>query len=121
MDRMEDAERWAGFALDAVPDDATDQDKAKAYFRRARAKHALKDKDGAYKDYSAAMRLDKNDPLIRKERNALRDSMNVEKRAEREKYSKAFEFGYFGDIPARGNRFSKEDNSFPREEKPVDE
>lgn len=82
--RYLEAQKWAGFALEAAPSDAKDVDKGKAYFRRALAKIGLKDDEGALEDLERAAKLAPGDPGIAGEK------AKVKKRvAEREKKEKA--------------------------------
>ena len=90
--RNTDAERWAGFAVDAAPDDAKDTDKAKAYFRRAQARVRLNDKEGAQQDFNQAARLAPKDAGIAAERTALNTRIAADMKKEKAKYKNAFEF-----------------------------
>lgn len=81
--RYEEAEKWAGFAIDAAPKDAKDTDKAKAYFRRGQARVALRDLEQALKDYETAAKLAPEDAAIKAElaktKKILHDSIKKEK------------------------------------------
>ena len=82
--RYNEAQKWAGFALEAAPPDTKDVDKGKAYYRRAIARIGLKDDEGALDDLEEASKLAPGDPGITSER------AKVKKRvAEREKKEKA--------------------------------
>lgn len=82
--RYHEAQKWAGFALEAAPSDAKEVDKGKAYYRRAVAKIGLKDDEGALEDLEQAARLAPGDSGI------VGEKSKVKKRvAEREKKEKA--------------------------------
>ena len=82
--RYQEAQKWAGFALEAAPPDAKDLDKGKAYYRRALARIGLQDDEGALEDLEQAAKLAPGDPGITNEK------AKVKKRvAEREKKEKA--------------------------------
>jgi peptidyl-prolyl isomerase D len=82
--RYQEAQKWAGFALEAAPSGAKDLDKGKAYYRRALARIGLKDDEGALEDLEQAAKLAPGDPGITNEK------AKVKKRiAEREKKEKA--------------------------------
>jgi peptidyl-prolyl isomerase D len=89
--RYDEAQKWASFAIDAMPKDAKDTDKAKVYYRRGQARVALKDADEGLKDYEEAARLAPNDAAIKadltKTRKALEDSI----KKERASYRKGFD------------------------------
>jgi peptidyl-prolyl isomerase D len=82
--RYQEAQKWAGFALEAAPSDTKDVDKGKAYFRRAVAKVGLKDDEGALEDLEEAAKLAQGDPGITAERTKVKKRV-----AEREKKEKA--------------------------------
>lgn len=82
--RYEDAQKWASFALEAVPSDAKDVDKGKAHYRRAIAKIGLKDDDDALKDLEQAAKLAPGDPGISGEKAKV-----LKRVVEREKKEKA--------------------------------
>lgn len=81
--RYEEAQKWASFAIDAIPKDLKDADKAKVYYRRAQARVALKDVEEAVKDYEEAARLAPNDAAIKndlaKTKKMVNDSIKKEK------------------------------------------
>ena len=81
--RYDEAQKWAGFAIDAMPKDAKDADKAKAYYRRGQARVALKDADEGLKDYEEAAKLAPDDAAIKndltKTKKTLQDSIKKEK------------------------------------------
>ena len=88
--RYDDAEKWAGFAIDAIPPDAKDVDKAKAYHRRATARVALKDEDGGKADLQTAAKLAPGDAAIAKELAAVKKAIQEKDRKLRAAYSKGF-------------------------------
>lgn len=88
--RYAEAEKWAGFAIDAAPPDAKDVDKAKAYHRRGTARVALKDEDGAKADLQMAAKLAPGDSAIAKELAAVKKSIQEKDKKLRAAYSKAF-------------------------------
>ncbi|RMZ84483.1 hypothetical protein DV738_g726, partial [Chaetothyriales sp. CBS 135597] len=81
--RYNEAQKWATFALDAIPKDAKDADKAKAYYRRGQARVALKDIEEGLKDFEQAAKLAPVDAAIKadlaKARKALQESIKREK------------------------------------------
>lgn len=83
--RYAEAQKWASFAIDAIPKDAKDTDKAKAYFRRGQARVALKDLEEGLKDFEEAAKLAPEDAAIKAElaktKKALHDSLKKEKEA----------------------------------------
>ena len=82
-ERYDEAQKWAGFAIDAMPKDAKDSDKAKVYYRRGQARVALKDAEEGLKDYEEAAKLAPGDAAIKndlaKTKKTLQDSINKEK------------------------------------------
>jgi peptidyl-prolyl isomerase D len=88
--RFDDAEKWAGFAIDAIPLDAKDVDKAKAYHRRGTARVALKDEDGGKADLQMAAKLAPSDAAIAKELAAVKKIIQEKDRKLRAAYSKGF-------------------------------
>jgi peptidyl-prolyl isomerase D len=83
--RHDEAQKWAGFAIDAAPKDTKDTDKAKVYFRRAQARAALKDLDEALADFEQAAKLAPEDAAIKAElartKKTLADSLKKEKQS----------------------------------------
>ncbi|RMZ77799.1 hypothetical protein DV737_g4241, partial [Chaetothyriales sp. CBS 132003] len=81
--RYEEAQKWATFAIDAIPKDAKEADKAKVYYRRGQARVALKDIEEGLKDYEEAAKLASTDAAIKadlaKTRKALQESIKREK------------------------------------------
>lgn len=81
--RFAEAQKWAGFAIDAAPKDVKNTDKAKAYFRRAQARVASKDLEEALNDYEEAAKLAPEDAAIKNElartKKTLQDSLKKEK------------------------------------------
>lgn len=82
--RFDEGEKWATFAIEAIPEDAKDAEKAKVYFRRGQARVGLKDEEEGLKDLEEAAKLAPGDGGIAKE------VLTVKKRvAERERKEKA--------------------------------
>ncbi len=81
--RYDEAQKWAGFAIDAIPKDARDADKAKVYYRRGQARVALKDIEQGLEDYEEAAKLAPDDAAIKndlaKTKKTLQDSIKKEK------------------------------------------
>ena len=88
--RYDDAEKWAGFAIDAIPPDTKDVDKAKAYHRRGTARVALKDEEEGLKDLETAAKLAPLDGAITKELAAVKKSVQEKVKKERAAYKKFF-------------------------------
>ena len=88
--RYDDAEKWAGFAIDAIPPDAKDVDKAKAYHRRGTARVALKDEDEGMADLQMAAKLTPGDAAIARELAAVKKSLQEKEKKLRAAYTKAF-------------------------------
>lgn len=88
--RYDDAQKWAGFAIDATPTDAKDTDKAKVYFRRAQALVALKDLEEALRDYEQAAKLAPEDAAIKNELAKTKKTLQDSIKKEKESYKKFF-------------------------------
>ncbi|KIX07199.1 peptidyl-prolyl cis-trans isomerase D [Rhinocladiella mackenziei CBS 650.93] len=88
--RYDEAQKWATFGIDATPKDAKDTDKAKAYFRRAQARVALKDLEEALKDYGQAAQLAPEDAAIKNELAKTKKTLADSIRKEKESYKKFF-------------------------------
>lgn len=88
--RWDEGRKWAGFAVDAIPKDAKDTDKAKAYFRRAQARVALKDLEEALKDYEQAAKLAPEDAGIKHELAKTKKTLQDSLKKEKESYKKFF-------------------------------
>ena len=88
--RYGDAEKWAGYAIDAILPDTKDVDKAKAYHRRGTARVALKDEDGGKVDLQMAAKLAPGDAAIAKELAAVKKSIQEKDKKLKAAYSKAF-------------------------------
>ncbi len=88
--RYYEAQKWAGFAIDATPKDTKDTDKAKAYFRRAQARVALKDPEEALKDYEQAAKLAPEDAAIKNELAKTKKSLQESIKKEKDAYKKFF-------------------------------
>lgn len=89
--RYPEAEKWGGFALDCMPKDTKDQDKAKVYYRRGTARNALKDLDSAIKDFEEAAKLAPEDAAIKKDlttaKGKLQESIQKEKNSMKKFFS----------------------------------
>lgn len=83
-----EAEEAATKAL-AIPD-ITGTDKAKALFRRATAKAALKDDDGALEDLKEANKHAPGDAAVQKDLNAAKERVQAKKDKEKAAYKKFF-------------------------------
>ncbi|KAH0612133.1 uncharacterized protein H6S33_010185 [Morchella sextelata] len=83
-----EADESASKALD-IPD-ITGTDKAKALFRRAMAKAALKDDEGALEDLKEADNYAPGDAAILKDLNAAKDRVHAKKEKEKQAYKKYF-------------------------------
>lgn len=88
--RYKDGQKWADFAIDAIPKDAKDTDKAKVYFRRGQARVALKDPEGAVKDFEEAAKLAPADAAIKAELAKTKKTLQDSLRKERETMKKYF-------------------------------
>ncbi len=88
--RYDEAQKWAGFAIDAAPKDAKDTDKAKAYFRRGEARVALKDLEEALKDFEEAAKLAPADAAIKAELAKTKKTLHDSLQKEKQSYKKFF-------------------------------
>ncbi|OAL31566.1 hypothetical protein AYO22_01158 [Fonsecaea multimorphosa] len=88
--RYDEAQKWAGFAIDSIPKDAKDTDKAKVYFRRAQARVALKDLEEALKDFEQAAKLAPEDAAIKAELARTKKTLADSIKKEKESYKKFF-------------------------------
>lgn len=88
--RYDDAEKWASFAIDAVPPETKDVDKAKAYHRRGTARVALKDEEAGLKDLETAAKLAPGDAGIAKELAAVKREVQEKVKKEKAAYKKFF-------------------------------
>lgn len=88
--RYDDAIKWAGFAIDNFEPDTKDTDKAKAFYRRAQGKLAMKDPDGTIEDYREAARLAPTDANILKGLKELEKAQEKALQADKKKYRNAF-------------------------------
>ncbi|OQU95001.1 hypothetical protein CLAIMM_01272 [Cladophialophora immunda] len=88
--RYDEAQKWAGFAIDSIPKDAKDTDKAKVYFRRAQARVALKDLEEALKDYEQAATLAPEDAAIKSELARTKRTLADSIKREKESYKRFF-------------------------------
>lgn len=88
--RYAEAQKWAGFAIDAIPKDAKDTDKAKVYFRRGQALVATKDLEAALKDFETAATLAPDDAGIKNELAKTKKTLQDSIKKEKESYKKFF-------------------------------
>ena len=88
--RYADAEKWAGFGIDAIPADAKDSDKAKVYFRRGTARVALKDEEEALKDLEKAAEYAPGDAAINSEMTKIKKSVREKDQKMKSQYKKFF-------------------------------
>ncbi|EHY55445.1 Peptidyl-prolyl cis-trans isomerase D [Exophiala dermatitidis] len=88
--RYAEAQKWASFAIDAIPKDAKDTDKAKAYFRRGQARVALKDLEEGLKDFEEAAKLAPEDAAIKAELAKTKKTLQESIKKEKEAYKKFF-------------------------------
>jgi peptidyl-prolyl isomerase D len=88
--RYGEAQKWAGFAIDAIPKDAKDTDKAKVYFRRGQALVATKDLEAALKDFEQAAELAPEDAGIKNELAKTKKTLQDSIKKEKESYKKFF-------------------------------
>lgn len=90
--KLDDNEGAIKFATDALAvKGASEENKAKAYYRRALAKTAKKDEDGALEDLVTAEKMAPNDGAIKKELVAVRKKAADRRQKEKAAYSKFFE------------------------------
>jgi peptidyl-prolyl isomerase D len=90
--KLDDHQGAIKFATDALTvKGASDENKAKAYYRRALAKTAKKDEDGALEDLEAAEKLAQNDAAIKKELAAVKKKSAERRQKEKAAYSKFFQ------------------------------
>lgn len=85
LKRFAEGQKWAGYAIEALPPDAKEADQAKAYFRKGVAELGLKDEEEALKDLEKASKLAPGDAAISKElagvKKAVKDRETKEKKA----------------------------------------
>jgi peptidyl-prolyl isomerase D len=89
--RFDEAQKWAGFAIDAMPKDAKATDKAKVYYRRAQARVALKDLDSALEDFEQAATLAPEDAAIKNDLNKTKKTLNDSVKKEKAAFKKFFD------------------------------
>lgn len=89
--RFDEAQKWAGFAIDAMPKDARATDKAKVYYRRAQARVALKDLDSALEDFEQAATLAPEDAAIKNDLNKTKKTLNDSAKKEKAAFKKFFD------------------------------
>lgn len=88
--RYNEAQKWATFALEAATSDTKDTDKAKAYFRRAQARVALKDLDEGVKDFEQAAKLAPADAAIKAELTRTKTVLKESEKKEKAAFKKFF-------------------------------
>jgi len=88
--RYQEADKWAGFALDCMPKDTKDQDKAKVYYRRALARLSLKDLDAALKDFAEAAKLAPEDAAIKRDLTSTKAKVQQAEQKEKNAMKKFF-------------------------------
>ena len=91
LKRYEDGQKWAGYALEALPPDAKDADRAKAHFRKGVAEVGLKDEEEALRDLETASKLAPGDAAITKELNAVRKQVKDREAKEKKAFKKFFD------------------------------
>lgn len=89
--RFDEGEKWATFALENIPQDVKDADKAKAHFRRGLARVGLKDEEEGLKDLEAASKLAPNDGGISKEVQTVKKRVAERERKEKAAFKKFFQ------------------------------
>jgi peptidyl-prolyl isomerase D len=90
--KLDDNEAAIKFASDALAvRGASEENKAKAYYRRALAKAGKKDEDGALEDLEAAEKLAPGDAAIKKELAAVKKKAADRREKEKKAYSKFFQ------------------------------
>ncbi|KAL9114636.1 MAG: hypothetical protein Q9227_001314 [Pyrenula ochraceoflavens] len=89
--RLDEADKWSGFAIEAISAETKDIDKAKAYYRRGLAKVGMKDEDEGLKDLETAAQLDASDPKITNEIQAVKKRLRERDQKERAIYKNAFQ------------------------------
>ena len=88
--RYDEAQKWASFAIDAAPKDAKDTDKAKAYYRRAQARVALKNLDDALQDFEEAAKLAPEDAAIKNDLSKTKKTLQESVKKENAAFKKFF-------------------------------
>lgn len=88
--RYDDGEKWATFAIEAIPTNAKDVDKAKAYHRRGTARVALRDEEDGKNDLETAAKLAPGDAAIAKELTSVKKSLAEKVKKEKAAYQKFF-------------------------------
>ena len=89
--RYDEAQKWAGFAIDAMPKDAKDADRAKAYYRRGQAKVALKDAEEGLNDYQEAAKYAPGDAAIKADLAKVKKQLDESAKKEKASFKKFFE------------------------------
>lgn len=89
--RYDEAQKWAGFGIDAMPKDTKDTDKAKIYYRRAQARVGLKDLESALKDFEEAAKLAPADAAIKNDLNKTKKTLQDSIKKEKASFKKFFD------------------------------
>jgi peptidyl-prolyl isomerase D len=84
------ADKSATSALELKAEKVTDDQKAKAYYRRGLARAAKKNEDDAIADYEAALKLAPNDGAVKKELADIKKKAADRIKKEKAAYAKAF-------------------------------
>lgn len=88
--RYEEGEKWAGFAIEGIPPEAKDADKAKAYYRRGTARVALRDEESGLKDLETAAKLAPGDAAIARDVAGVKKSVQARLDKEKAAFKKFF-------------------------------
>jgi peptidyl-prolyl isomerase D len=89
--RWDEGQKYAGYALDVAKNGGiSDADKAKAHYRRALARVAMKDEDEALEDLTEAAKLAPGDAGVMKEMAAVKKSVADRARKEKAALKKFF-------------------------------
>jgi peptidyl-prolyl isomerase D len=89
--RYGEAEKWAGFGIDAIPNDAKATDKAKVYYRRGQARVFLKDLEAALSDFEEAAKLAPADAAIKNDLAKTKKTLNESLKKEKANFKKFFD------------------------------
>jgi peptidyl-prolyl isomerase D len=89
--RYNEAEKWAGFGIDAIPADAKDTDKAKVYYRRGQARVYLKDLEAALSDFEEAAKLAPADAAIKNDLAKTKKTLSESIKKEKANFKKFFD------------------------------
>ena len=89
--RLDEGEKWGGFAIEAITLETKDADKSKAYFRRGKARVGLKDDDEGLKDLEMAAKLNPSDAAIVHEIQTVKKRIQEQQKKEKAAYKKFFQ------------------------------